>query len=242
MSARLEFKEFRVSWSGMPAVAKLDLSIEAGEAIGVFGHNGAGKSSLLLGIGGFASECSGRLSLDGKDLGRANAAKRASLGIASSFQAGRVFPGLTVREHLRLARWRTQGLNKHQAWLNQVVDAFPILAARGETVARNLSGGERQILASAMALVRQPRLLLLDEPLTGLSRSATATVLDLVRSWANISGCAVILVEQRFEDAIRICNQWLVLSEGKIVAAAGASAESVVAVRRAIAAGPDTAA
>lgn len=234
MDTRLRLEKFRVSWRGSIAVAEMDLSVGAGEVIGVFGHNGAGKSSLLLGVGGSATECSGGVALDGRALDRIPAPTRASLGIASSFQSGRVFPRLTVRENLRLARWRTQSVTQHEGWQQRILDAFPVLSARGETVARNLSGGERQILATAMALVREPRLLLLDEPLTGLSRGATVTLLDLVLSWVTISGCAVLVVEQRFEDALRICNRWLVLAEGKVVSAAASSAESVLDVRRAI--------
>src|SRR5207248_3750057 len=182
--------------------------------LAVLGRNGVGKSTLLLSIMGYTEVSRGQVLWRGKDITGMQPHRRARAGLGWVAQEREIFPSLTVEENLTVAsrpgRWDLQA----------VYGLFPRLAERRANMGNQLSGGEQQMLAVARALMTNPALLLLDEPLEGL---APIIVEELVRALKNIEGTAMILVEQHAEIALSLTEQALVIERGRI-AHAGPSA------------------
>jgi len=193
----------------------ISLEVGRGEVVGLLGRNGVGKSTLLLTLMGCTRLHRGALLWQGRDISRLPPHRRARLGIGWVAQEREIFPSLTVQENLTVAA-------RPGDWtLERVYALFPRLAERRTNRGNQLSGGEQQMLAIARALMINPALLLLDEPLEGL---APIIVEELVSALRNVEGMAMILVEQHAEIALSLSAQALVIERGRI-AHAGASAE-----------------
>ena len=184
-------------------------------SLAVLGRNGVGKSTLLLTLMGYTRLHRGALLWRGHDISRLPPHRRARLGIGWVAQEREIFASLTVQENLTVAA-------RPGDWtLERAYALFPRLAERRTHRGNQLSGGEQQMLAIARALLTNPRLLLLDEPLEGL---APLIVEELAQALANLAGVAMILVEQHAEIALSLTTQALVIERGRI-AHAGASRE-----------------
>ncbi|MDE2333243.1 MAG: ABC transporter ATP-binding protein [Rhodospirillales bacterium] len=199
--------------SGMPIVRDVSFSLDAGEIVTVIGPNGAGKSTLTKAIAGLVPERTGCVLMDGKPI-TAPAHALAHVGIAFVPQTENVFTRLTIRENLQigaalLPRARRAGR------IDAVLDMFPDLATRPTLAAGRLSGGQRQMLAIARALIAEPRVLLLDEPSAGLSPALVEGVFSSIAAIA-AGGVSVALVEQNVAAALRIAHRALVLVEGRV--------------------------
>jgi len=211
----LSFKNVRAGYG--EAVVLDDISFEMPErgSLAVLGRNGVGKSTLLLTLMGFTQLRRGAIVWRGTDITRLAPHRRAQSGIGWVAQEREIFPSLNVEENLCVAA-------RTGAWtLERVYALFPRLKERRANLGNQLSGGEQQMLAIARALMTNPALLLLDEPLEGL---APIIVEELVRALRNIEGTAMILVEQHAEIALSLTEQALVIERGRI-AHAGPSAE-----------------
>lgn len=183
----------------------------------VLGHNGAGKSSLVRALIGLIPAWSGRILLDGTDVAPLSSARRVEAGIAVSFQDDAVFPTLSVAANLRLGakvRWK----RKH--WVEEqqeyVLSLFPRLRERFTQTAYTLSGGERRMLSIGMALMSDPRIVILDEPSTGLSPSMTRLVLDTVADVRDRLDKSILLVEQNVRQALDLADRAVVLKTGQV--------------------------
>jgi branched-chain amino acid transport system ATP-binding protein len=195
----------------------VSISAAAATITTVLGANGAGKSTLLRTIGGFVRPRSGRVLLDGVDLARRRPEDVARAGVAHVPEGQGVITELTVEENLRLGALLRPG-GQRAAALADAFQRFPMLADRRRRAAGTLSGGERQILVIARALMAAPRVLLLDEPSLGLAPKIVAQVMELIRQLRDDAGLTVVLVEQNARIALAIADRGIVLNLGKVVA------------------------
>jgi branched-chain amino acid transport system ATP-binding protein/neutral amino acid transport system ATP-binding protein len=188
------------------------IRVEPGEIVTIIGPNGAGKSTLLKTIAGLVRASNGHIALDGADVTAADAIGRTRAGISFVPQERNVFGKLSVAENIAISAFLAPKTARNRA--AGIYARFPLLAERRTSLARTLSGGQRQILAMAMGLMTEPRLLLLDEPTAGLSPKVAdelfATIVAL-----NASGLPILMVEQHAIEALSISTRGYVLVSGQ---------------------------
>ena len=192
----------------------VELIVAPGEMVAVIGPNGAGKSTLLKAIAGLLPLKSGAILFDGEAVKSLSPGDRARRGIAFVPQEANVFPSMTVRENLEMG-----GLIERagiRARIDALLEQFPVLADKRRSLARTLSGGQRQILAMAIALMVSPRLLLLDEPSAGLSPAAAEALFDTIVD-IHRTGTSIVMVEQNAREALMIADRGVVLVDGRTV-------------------------
>ncbi|MDA9504516.1 ABC transporter ATP-binding protein [Bradyrhizobium sp. CCBAU 11386] len=207
----LEIESLDVGYGEGVVVQGLSLSIGVGGSLALLGRNGAGKSTLMLGIAGHLAPRKGRIRFAGKDITTMPPHLRCRMGIGWVPQGREVFAPLTVEENLRIAA--TLG-----AWtIDRVYELFPKLKERRDNFGNQLSGGEQQMLAIGRALVTNPRLLLLDEPLEGL---APVVAQDVARCIAEITqgeSMAVVLIEQHATFALGLTQHAIIIERGLLL-------------------------
>jgi branched-chain amino acid transport system ATP-binding protein/neutral amino acid transport system ATP-binding protein len=180
--------------------------------VAIIGPNGAGKSTLLKAIAGLLRLKSGTILLDGKPIHTLGPRERAQAGIAFVPQEANIFPTMTVRENLEMGGFLEP--KAAPARIEALLERFPMLAEKRRAAARTLSGGQRQILAMAMALMVHPRLLLLDEPSAGLSPKAAEALFDSIAA-IHAEGTAIAMVEQNAQEALAIADTGVILVDGR---------------------------
>ena len=198
----------------------IDFEVAPGRITVVLGPNGAGKTTLLNTIFGLATVHKGRVVYEGRDITGVPAHKRAKMGMAYTLQLQNIFSGLTVRENLLLA---TYDIPEDEARdrIEEVFQLFPRLKERLNQKAGTLSGGERQMLAISISLVRRPKLMLLDEPTAGLAPKLVKEVFQAIRQLGD-QGYTIVLAEQNAKGALEIGDDAVVIVSGRIVAKAPA--------------------
>jgi branched-chain amino acid transport system ATP-binding protein len=221
--ALLEVEAVHAGYGKLAILHGVSLHVEAGELVAVLGPNGAGKSTLLRAISGFdATLTAGYVRFDGADLAGLKPETIARTGLQHVPEGRQLFPELSVDDHIRLGAYARPkaGLESR---VTEVYERFPALAARKTATAFSLSGGEQQMLAIARALMAAPKLLMLDEPSTGL---APQVVTDIFRIVAELraAGTAILLVEQNAYLTLAQADRAYVLENGA-VALAGTAAE-----------------
>jgi ABC-type branched-subunit amino acid transport system ATPase component/ABC-type branched-subunit amino acid transport system permease subunit len=205
-----------VSYGRTQVLFGVDLEVERGEILALLGTNGAGKSTLLAAVCGLVKAQAGSVVFDGHALDGASPQDTVARGIVLMPGGKGVFPTLTVAEHLRLAAWPFDDDPAHvQAATARVLELFPRLADRWEQRAGNLSGGEQQMLALAMAFIARPRLLLIDELSLGLAPIVVEQLLEVVRA-IHQAGTTVVLVEQSVNVAITLAERAVFLEKGEV--------------------------
>lgn len=210
----LELDQLAAGYGGVPVVEGVTIQVGRGEVVAVVGPNGAGKSTLLKAITGEIPVLAGRVILDGTDLARLRADRRARQGIGYVPQSRDVFDTLTVADNLRLGGYRL-GKSALGAKMAEVLDIFPALKPMQDRIAGRLSGGERKMLAVARTLMAGPSLLILDEPSANLSPEMSKKVLsEQVRRLAE-TGIGVLVVEQKVFEALAVADWAHVLVAGK---------------------------
>jgi ABC-type branched-subunit amino acid transport system ATPase component len=209
----LEVRDLVAGYGDSDILRGLSLRVDPGELVAVIGPNGAGKSTLLKALAGLVRPRAGRIALHGADITGAGTHRIVASGLCYVPQEANVFASLSVWENLTIGAWTAPASLRERAGV--VVELFPILAERRRARAGTLSGGERQMLAMAMALMVKPRLLLLDEPSAGLAPALQRLVFDRVRE-INASGIGILLVEQNARESLALCHRAYVLAMGRV--------------------------
>ncbi|MGV3573406.1 MAG: ABC transporter ATP-binding protein [Ramlibacter sp.] len=199
-------------------VHAVSLVLPAGGRVALIGRNGVGKTTLLKTVMGLATLQSGRIRLFGEDISALSPRERALAGLGYVPQTRDIFASLTVEENL------LTGLKgRPRSAVAEAYDLFPRLAQRRHNGGNQLSGGEQQMLTVARTLLGQPRVLLLDEPLEGLAPIICQELMRTFDRLAQATGVAVLLVEQKVEDALRFTTQAVVLERGEVVHASSSA-------------------
>jgi branched-chain amino acid transport system ATP-binding protein len=204
------------SYGSVEAIREIDIEVGEGEAVGLLGANGAGKSTTLRAISGLVRLSRGTISFAGANVTGLPAHKIASLGIAHVPEGRQVFPELTVQENLEIGSYIPSARIERRKTLELVYGIFPRLADRRSQLAGTMSGGEQQMLAIGRGLMLKPRLLMLDEPSLGLAPVMTDATFEKIRE-IHAMGTAIFLVEQNVSRALSLVQRAYVLESGKVV-------------------------
>jgi branched-chain amino acid transport system ATP-binding protein len=210
----LEIDKLSVGYTDEPVVVDFSITIPAGSITTIIGPNGAGKSTLLRAIYGLNRYFSGSIRFRGQAIERLPPMERLELGIGFVPQGRCNFPLMTVRENLELGAYTLRGQKASQA-IDRVLAQFPLLAAKLGVLAGNLSGGEQQILETAMVLEAGPQLLLLDEPSLGLSPGNQDQIFQTISDLRGL-GLTVLVVEQNAHGALHISDTGIVMELGRL--------------------------
>ncbi len=210
LGASLECRALSAGYGRLTVVRDVDLSVAPGEVVALLGPNGAGKSTLLNCIAGFVERQDGDVLVDGSTLPSTRPAAAAARGVALVPDDRALFTRLTVKENLEVSRRR--GTPEAES----VLELFPALERRWTVPAGDLSGGEQQMLAVARALLRQPKVLLIDEMSMGLAPLVVEGLMPIVRRVADELGAVVILVEQHVRLALEVADRAVVLVHGRV--------------------------
>ena len=198
---------------GMPIVHGVSIDVHAGEIVTIIGPNGAGKSTFLKALAGLIAIEAGSVRCLDQEVSGRPAHEMIQIGLGFVPQMGNVFTGLTIHENLVMGG-HTLPSNVLKGRLARTYEQFPVLAQRRSSLGGVLSGGQRQMLAVARALMTDPRVIMLDEPTAGLSPKIVNEVFVSLRDLAN-SGVGVLMVEQNAKAALRISDRGYVLAEGR---------------------------
>ena len=197
---------------GLNILQGVDLIVNEKEIVSIIGPNGAGKSTLLKAVMGIINISGGRFFINGVEKTNTPTHQIVKEGVGYVPQVENVFPSLTIEENLEIGSWSVKDNIKQS--ISKIFDDFPMLKERQRDKAGNLSGGQRQILALARALVTSPSILLLDEPSAGLSPVAIKEVFEIVKE-INSRGVAILLVEQNATRALNFSDRGYVLDQGR---------------------------
>jgi branched-chain amino acid transport system ATP-binding protein len=222
--AALAVEEIVAGYGGVLVLDGVSVSARPATITAVLGANGAGKTTLLRAISGLIRPRQGRVLVGAANLARRKPEDIARAGVAHVPEGQGVITELTVEDNLRLGALSRRGSAGRSAALSDAYRRFPVLAERRRRAAGTLSGGERQILVIARALMAAPRVLLLDEPSLGLAPKMVAQVMGLVRQLRDERGLTVLLVEQNARSALGIADKGVVLNLGTVVAEDDAAA------------------
>jgi len=199
-------------YGNLIAIQDINLTFNSGESVGIFGHNGCGKSTLIKCLVGAIEEVDGTVRFFGKDIISGNVSANILYGIGMVPQTNNVFPNLSVEQCLKIA-----GLREKSAPLEDIYSLFPILKERKIQKAGSMSGGEQQILAVAMSLMAKPKIILLDEPTAGLSPTASKNVLKCLEDINKRLKTTIIIIEQNVLTTLDIVERSIILRSGRVV-------------------------
>lgn len=204
------------SYGSVPAVSNVSIEIGAGEAVGLLGANGAGKSTTLRAISGLIRLTGGAIRFGGTDIAAMPPHRITELGIAHVPEGRQVFPEMTVQENLEIGAYVPAAKAERGRTLELVFGIFPVLAERRTQLAGTMSGGEQQMLAVGRGLMLKPRLLMLDEPSLGLAPVVTDVTFEKIRE-IHAMGTAILLVEQNVGRALTLVQRAYVLESGRVI-------------------------
>jgi branched-chain amino acid transport system ATP-binding protein len=212
----LEVSRIGASYGVVPAISDVTISVGEGEAVGLLGANGAGKSTTLRAISGLVRLTGGAITFAGTRLASMPAHRIAELGIAHVPEGRQVFPEMSVHENLEIGSYAPRAKRERAKSLEFVYGVFPRLAERRRQLAGTMSGGEQQMLAIGRGLMLRPRLLMLDEPSLGLAPVMTDVTFDKIRE-IHAMGTAILLVEQNAGRALSLVQRAYVLESGRVI-------------------------
>ena len=220
----LKATALHAGYGRIPILQGIDLEVGDGAFVGILGHNGMGKTTLLKTLMGFIKATAGKVELDGADVTAETPHRRNRRGMGYVPQGREIFPLLTVQENLETGYAAVPRTLRHIP--DEVFELFPVLRDMLGRRGGDLSGGQQQQLAIARALVTRPRLLVLDEPTEGIQPSIIKDIERVIRHLAQRGEMAILLVEQYFEFARDLADRFFVMDRGEVVMS-GAAAEMV---------------
>jgi branched-chain amino acid transport system ATP-binding protein len=222
-SPLLQVEHLEVAYGDVQVLWDVDLEIQAGEIVALVGSNGAGKSTLLSTISGLLAPRAGEIRFDGQSIGGADARRMVGLGITLVPEGRRLFPAMTVRDQLKLGAFMRDDRAQIEADVQRVLDPFPRLKERLDTLAGKLSGGEQQMTAIGRALMARPRLLMVDELSLGLAPVLVESLMEIIAR-INREGTSILMVEQDVQTALEVANRGYVIETGQITLSGPAAA------------------
>jgi branched-chain amino acid transport system ATP-binding protein len=212
----LALSRVSASYGSVSAVGDVSIEVGEGEAVGLLGANGAGKSTTLRAISGLIRLTSGSISFFGNNIASLPPYEVTALGIAHVPEGRQVFPEMTVQENLEVGAYVPHAKANRSRTVELVFSIFPVLAERRKQLAGTMSGGEQQMLAVGRGLMLKPRLLMLDEPSLGLAPVITDVTFQKIRE-IHAMGTAILLVEQNVSRALTLVQRAYVLESGKVI-------------------------
>ncbi|MBO9642920.1 MAG: ATP-binding cassette domain-containing protein [Pseudacidovorax sp.] len=210
----LEVSNLHAGYGAIPVLNDVALKIEAGESVGILGHNGMGKTTLLKTLMGVIRPTAGTVRFDGTDITRLAPFARARLGMAYVPQGREIFPTLSALDNLRMGLVKTG--ERSMDTVEALLEHFPRLKRLLDRPGGSLSGGEQQLLALARALAGKPTLLLLDEPTEGIQPSIIEEIAETLAALRDRTGLTIVLVEQNLEFIAAVSQRVLVIKRGHI--------------------------
>lgn len=217
----LDLQEINVSYGGIQALKKVNLTIKKGEVVTLVGANGAGKTTTLKAISKMLNPQSGNIIYQGRNINRRQGYEMLKLGLAHCPEGRRILAKQTVFDNLMLGAY-VRGDKNIKTDISQQFNLFPRLAQRRNQLAGTLSGGEQQMLAIARALMSRPKLLLLDEPSLGLAPGIVKEIFTIIQN-LRTTGVTILLVEQNANLALKIADRGYVLEAGSVILTGAAS-------------------
>ena len=211
----LEIQNLNVSYGEFQALFDVSLRVAEKETVITVGPNGAGKSTLLKTVSGLLHPRSGNITFLGKRIAGLPAHAIVEMGITHVPEGGRLFPYLTVLENLKIGAYLPRARGESGKILKEIYQLFPILDERKKQLADTMSGGERQMLAIARCLMSRPKLILLDEPSSGLAPRVVSRVLEFVHQIKS-QGYAILMVEQNVRKALRLSDRAYLMESGRV--------------------------
>ena len=209
----MEVKDVFTGYGDIEIIHGISISVKKDEIVTIIGPNGSGKSTLLKAIMGYLKIYKGKITFESKDITRLRTVERTRMGMAYVPQLENVFPTLTVQETLEMGGYALDKRKLTEA-IGAMYELFPVLWAKKNMKANMMSGGERQMLAMARALMVEPTLILLDEPSAGLSPKVSEEVFEKIME-IGASGTSMIIVEQDAEQSLAISNRGYVFTMGE---------------------------
>ena len=220
----LETKGLNVGYGPIHVIYDLDFEVPDGEVTVIVGPNGVGKTTLLKAVMGLATVYSGQVFFQGKDITNMPPYERTKLGIGYMPQTGNIFSKLTVEDNLKMAAYTVNSATVYKDKLEFVWNLFPRLKEYMPRAAGTLSGGERQMLAEGMVLMREPKLMMVDEPTAGLMPKLVNDVMKQLEQMAETTGLPIVLVEQRAKRALQVGDKAYMMRGGKFTFSGSAEA------------------
>jgi branched-chain amino acid transport system ATP-binding protein len=213
----LEVTKLQAGYGRKQVVFDVDLAVAQGEILGVFGHNGSGKSTTIRTILGITPVLGGTIRFNGKDVTKASSRANVKAGMAMIPSERFVFADLTVIDNLLLGAANDPDSDRRAKRLELVRQLFPILTERSGQLAGTMSGGQQRMVSLGMALMASPTLLMLDEPSLGLAPAVVQQIFSTVRRLADEEGLSVLLLEQNVGQALRIVDRVSVMRSGRVI-------------------------
>ena len=227
----LEIKDLQTGYGRTQVISGVDLTVPDGALVSVLGHNGAGKTTLLRAVVGLLLPTRGTITLDGEDISSLRPHQRVARGMAYVPQGQQSFGQLTALENLQVV---ADGRRNGKERVAEALDMFPALNPLLARPAGLLSGGQRQQLAIARALITEPTLLILDEPTEGIQPNVVAEIQETIIKLSQRSGMRVLLVEQHIGFALHAADSYYVLAAGRVSSRGAGGAGSAEQVREAM--------
>lgn len=212
--AMLEIADLHAGYGRIPILHGIDFAVGRGEVVGILGHNGMGKTTLLKALIGELPATAGSIRLQGRDITGFSMARRARAGLGYVPQGRQILPQLTVAENLRMGEVMRGGASA----IPEMLEIFPALKLLLTRPGQTLSGGQQQMLALARCLVGRPQLLLLDEPTEGIQPSVVDEIATALAVWQATLGLTIILVEQDLHFIAELAHRVFIIQRGRIIA------------------------
>jgi len=211
----LSIEEVSAGYIELQVLNGVSLEVGTGKTVIILGPNGAGKSTLLNVIVGLLKPTSGAICFDGQRIDGKEAYEIADMGISIVLEGGRLFPMLSVYENLKIGTYTKRARKYFRERIEQIFSLFPILKERQSQMAGSLSGGERQMLAIARTLMLQPKIVILDEPSSGLAPIVVANVFEFIKRIKS-EGYSILMSEQNAKKALEIADYAYLMESGRL--------------------------